>query len=320
MENNTERRYLISIDGGGSKTGVCVYDCIQRTRRSTVSGGGNYKTHGIEAVRERIQTSLHELIPESCDIPAVTVFLVMGLSGCDSPQDIDIYTKIMDDMGFSPERMFICNDAELIFHANSDVPGICIVAGTGTIALAFTELGKTYRAGGWGAPISDEGSGYWIGAEMIRNYLSWIDGLGSYNEFFRKFPETIRCDSDEEAAAVLACLDPAKVAEWAKPVFDSAAENKLCQDIIEKAAEKAAALAVSVYHKSIFVNCRDLSIVESGGLFNNERYEKAFRKSLSEMLPIQNYHFLHSEGIPAEDGIRLAGKMANNLVTTQSCD
>ncbi len=320
MGDKTERRYLISIDGGGSKTGVCVYDCIQRTRRSTVSGGGNYKTHGIEAVREHILTCLHELMPESEDIPAETVFIVMGISGCDSPQDIDVYTKIMSDMGFSSNRMFICNDAELIFHANSDVPGICIVAGTGTIALAFTGTGKTYRAGGWGAPISDEGSGYWIGAEMIRNYLNWIDGIGSYNDFFRKFPETIRCNSDEEAAAVLACLDPAKVAEWAKPVFDSVSENKLCQKIIEKAAEKAAVLTSSVYLRGDFFSCRDLSIVESGGLFQNEHYENYFRKSLSEILPIQNYHFIHSEGIPAEDGIRLAGKMANNLVTTQSCD
>ena len=320
MDHNEKRRYLISIDGGGTKTGICVYDCVTDDLRSDVFGGGNYKTHGINTVRDRILNGLREMIPGSDDIPGSAIFLVMGLSGCDSPQDSEVYSGMMQSIGFSPERMYICNDSEMIFRSNADVPGICVVAGTGTISLAFTEDGKTYRAGGWGAPISDEGSGYWIGAEMIRKYLSWIDGTGMYNDFFRKFPAALRCGTDEEAAAALASMNPALVAEWAKPVFESAPENELCRKIIRDAAEMTAVLTESVYRKSGFIACNDICIVESGGLFYNEQYTHDFRQRLFDILPAANYHFLRSDGIPAEDGIRLAKKMAEGPVTTQSRD
>ena len=67
METNGERRYLISIDGGGTKTGVCIRDCVLETVISRVIGGGNYKTHGIETVRERIQSCLREMLPDTED-------------------------------------------------------------------------------------------------------------------------------------------------------------------------------------------------------------------------------------------------------------
>ena len=48
--------------------------------------------------------------------------------------------------------------------------GGVIIAGTGAVAWAVIE-GKTYRIGGWGLPISDEGSGAWIGSEALRRVL-----------------------------------------------------------------------------------------------------------------------------------------------------
>ncbi len=320
MDTNGLREYLISIDGGGTKTGICIYDCARETGISRVIGGGNYKTHGIDTVRERIGGCLRDMLPDVGDIPGSTRFLVMGLSGCDSSRDFDIYEDMMRTIGFLPERMMICNDSEMIFRSITDAPGICTVAGTGTIALAFTKSGEVHRSGGWGAPISDEGSGYWIGAEITEKYLNWIDGIGEYNDFFPLFRKTLACGSDEEAAALLASMSPSQIAEWARPVFDAASENSLCRKIIVSAAEKTAALTASAYRKAKFDPEDQLSIVESGGLFNNELYENSFRKALLAMLPASDFRFLRSDGIPAEDGIRLAKKMANDLVSTQSGD
>ena len=314
------KRYLISIDGGGTNTGVCIYDRFRNISRSRVIGGGNYKTHGIEMVRKRIHTCLRNMLPEVEDIPASTHFLVMGLSGCDSQQDLDIYADMMRGIGFRQEQMMICNDSEMIFRSVTDAPGICTVAGTGTIALAFGIDGKVRRSGGWGAPISDEGSGYWIGAQITRKYLSWVDGLGEYNEFFPRFREVLECGSDEEAAALLAAMSPAEIADWARPVFEAAPENSMCMEVIRSGAEKTAALTASVWHKAGFTADDHLFIVESGSLFKNELYENCFRDALLALLPDADYQFLRSEGLPAEDGIRLAMKMADDLVTTQSED
>ena len=318
MTANSEKHYLISIDGGGTNTGICVYDRTCGKLRSGVFGGGNYKTHGIDTVRERILRGLRDILPDAEDIPAVTLFLVMGLSGCDSPRDLEVYSNMMQAAGFAPEQMLICNDSEMIFRSVSDGPGICTVAGTGTIALAFAKDGSVYRSGGWGAPISDEGSGYWIGAEIVRSYLSWVDGIGEYNDFFPAFRKTLGCESDEDSAARLAALNPPQVAEWAMPVFEKASENELCRKIIGSAAEKTADLTASACRKAGFSAEDDLCIVESGSLFKNDLYENRFREALRAMLPEAGLQFLQPAGLPAEDGIRLAMKMADVMVSTQS--
>ncbi len=58
-------------------------------------------------------------------------------------------------------------------HGQRD--GGVIVAGTGTVGWAILR-GQTHRVGGWGLPISDEGSGAWLGGEALRRVLWALDG------------------------------------------------------------------------------------------------------------------------------------------------
>jgi len=68
--------------------------------------------------------------------------------------------------------------------------GGVIVAGTGTIGWAVVR-GRHHRIGGWGLPISDEGSGAWLGGEAIRRVLWAHDGriawTGLLTSLFDKF-------------------------------------------------------------------------------------------------------------------------------------
>ena len=105
-------------------------------------------------------------------------------------------------------------------------------------------------------------------------------------------------------------MSPAQIAEWAMPVFAAAPGNELCMKIIEGAAEKTAMLTASVFRKGGFSCGEALDIAESGSLFKNGIFESSFQKRLTGMLPEGNYRFHRFDGTPAEDGIRLAMKMA----------
>ncbi len=48
-------------------------------------------------------------------------------------------------------------------------PGILVLSGTGSIALARDGRGKLQRAGGWGQLLGDAGSGFWIGRRALRD-------------------------------------------------------------------------------------------------------------------------------------------------------
>lgn len=67
-------------------------------------------------------------------------------------------------------------------HGQRD--GGVIVAGTGTVGWAILR-GQTHRVGGWGLPISDEGSGAWLGGEALRRVLWALDGRIARTELLR---------------------------------------------------------------------------------------------------------------------------------------
>ena len=59
--------------------------------------------------------------------------------------------------------MYLCNDGEtLLVGALEATEGYCLIAGTGSLALARDREGRTARAGGLGYMLGDEGSALWI--------------------------------------------------------------------------------------------------------------------------------------------------------------
>jgi glucosamine kinase len=71
--------------------------------------------------------------------------------------------------------------------------GGIIVIGTGTIGWAELD-GRQYRVGGWGWPISDEGSGAWLGCEALRRTLWAHDGRIAWTPLLRSLLARFRSD------------------------------------------------------------------------------------------------------------------------------
>ena len=68
--------------------------------------------------------------------------------------------------------------------AHGERDGAIIIAGTGTVGWAVLK-GQPYRIGGWGLPVSDAGSGAWIGIEALRRVLWARDGRRSWTPLLR---------------------------------------------------------------------------------------------------------------------------------------
>jgi glucosamine kinase len=88
-------------------------------------------------------------------------------------------------------RTIIVTDAEAAcIGAHPDGEGAVIVIGTGSIGWAIVG-GRRHRIGGWGIPASDEGSGAWLGLEVLRRVL-WahdrrLDWSPLLTEVFARF-------------------------------------------------------------------------------------------------------------------------------------
>lgn len=303
-------KFLVSFDGGGTKTEICLYDLRKDRSVCGVFGGSNYKALGLEVVRNNLLHGLKEICEKCSAASEDIVQCLMGISGCDTDEDLKVYKKIMQGSGIPASRVLILNDSEMIFRSLATEPGLCIVGGTGSIVLGFPINQEKIRAGGWGAPISDQGSGYWIGAELIRRYLDWVDGVGIWDSFFQIIETRWSICDTFHTASRLACLDTNQVASLAKDVMDAAADgNALCQRVVDQAAKIIAKLSAAVYHKLEVERGKVVSIVEVGSLFRDPSFEKKVQKNIQELTGITDLRFLNAVEAPAKSGIIYAKKL-----------
>ena len=304
-------KYYIAVDGGGSKTAFCALSIQAGTIRTTYAGKSNYKTTETDLERTNILEGFQALFAE-CGFAADRVQgLTMGMSGCDTPEDFAHYWDIALETGIPKERIYLCNDSELAFYAGGTPPGLCMIAGTGSVSTGITKDGRKARSGGWGFPISDEGSGAWIGSHALSAALRYADGYAPFDPLFEELRSALGAQAFEELPHILPQLNVTDIADKARIVMDMAdkSTNAFAAELVAKAAGLAAQIAASVYFKLDFAQESCVDVVMAGSLFKSTAYLNAFQKAFCETIQGENVSFLKEVKSPVLGGIALAKQM-----------
>ncbi len=99
------------------------------------------------------------------DLPSLAV----ASAGVWTRQERDRLRRKLSDHA---RRVLVTSDVEAAYHGALDErPGIILIAGTGSIALARGMNGRGIRRGGHGPVHGDEGSAYWIGRAALDSGL-----------------------------------------------------------------------------------------------------------------------------------------------------
>jgi N-acetylglucosamine kinase-like BadF-type ATPase len=108
------------------------------------------------------------------DLPVTGLWA--GIAGAGTEPTRSVVEVALREAGLS-SLTAVGADAEAAFHdAFPSGPGILLISGTGSIALARGANGSRVRVGGWGVPLGDEGSGYGIGVSALRALARAEDG------------------------------------------------------------------------------------------------------------------------------------------------
>ncbi|KDR75726.1 hypothetical protein GALMADRAFT_248382 [Galerina marginata CBS 339.88] len=182
----------LCVDCGGTKTSAVIADAAG-TIVGRGSGGPSNITYltpqsFILAIKEAVATALKTALPSSSstDLPppaGETPFAAgwFGISGADSPAAIAKIAQPLSDLLGLPlgPKLVIANDTHLLaapVRMHSDVThAVAVIAGTGSIAVSFREvegrIEELGRVGGWGWILGDEGGGFDVGREALRQVL-----------------------------------------------------------------------------------------------------------------------------------------------------
>jgi N-acetylglucosamine kinase-like BadF-type ATPase len=235
------KKYLLSIDGGGTKTIGVISDENGEILKVKKTGSCSREVVGIEGEKEVI-ISLIKKILEETKVEKID-YAVFGLTGVDLPEDVERVENFIKDL--RQIKNFLVENDSLIAWAASTLgkPGIVVSAGTGTIAFGINKNGDRMRSSGWGWLVGDEGSGFDIGRKGIISALKYLDGRGEETILLNLIPEKMQLPSIIDV--VLKIYEPsfpkAKIAEIAPVVIEAAKiGDRVAKRILENAGKDLA--------------------------------------------------------------------------------
>jgi glucosamine kinase len=172
------KRYVLGIDGGGTKTQALIADEEGHVQGWGKGGPSNYDDVGTEKAKAGIAEAVR-MAHQQADLPEMpfaSVFL--GMAGVVSEKDRAVIRTIARQLNLADDQHIdIDHDCRIALAGGlSGRPGIVLIAGTGSSCYGQNAAGESWIAGGWGHLISDEGSSYWLGIQAMRCAVASSDG------------------------------------------------------------------------------------------------------------------------------------------------
>ncbi len=172
--------YCLGVDGGGTQTTSWLADEGGRILARCCAGPSNPLKVGSRGAQQAILQAVTRALRRARLTPTTFDGVCVGLAGVDRSQ---VHRPLLRWLRKAVRARFhlLTTDAAIALHAAfGHSPGILVISGTGSIACARDKSGKMVRAGGWGIPFDDAGSGYDLGRKAVAAALRDFDGRGPH--------------------------------------------------------------------------------------------------------------------------------------------
>jgi N-acetylglucosamine kinase-like BadF-type ATPase len=172
-QRREDARYLLGIDGGATKTLAAVLDIERGSLHVGRAGPSNEDAVGAKAAVQALLDAAGGALDGAGISEQDLAAAVAAVAGTDTAS---VTRHVHNARG---ESWIVVNDVVGAWAtATGGGPGVAAIAGTGSNVFGVGSDGRSWRTGGWGHLLGDEGSGYWLGIESIRAALHDRDASG----------------------------------------------------------------------------------------------------------------------------------------------
>ena len=279
---------IFSIDGGGTKTHLAVFDTLGHLLFESIGLGCNHQSLGVDTYKHVIK----ELIDQALNHLNITMdhitYMHLGISGADLPEDFDRLNKatkeIIGDVKFTVE-----NDAWLILRSGltSDYGAVCI-CGTGANALAIGKDGRKGTLRSLGFTLGTYGGGLDIAREALHYAFRAEELTYKYTKLMDEIPPLLGVNKMEDVVSLLypkSMIDRKKLGQITGLTFKLAVEGDLVSQEIVKRIGMFLGYQTAGVIKQIGCENAEIPVVIGGRVF-----EEGSQHFIDEML-----HYLKLE-------------------------
>lgn len=272
---------IVGIDAGATSTRCLVVDengCVLGY------GLGGPSNHTAARLQKALDTVFSQAFPKE-KRPFVES-LCLGRAGSLPKELVENIVRHYVQTKF----MHICGDMKIAFWgATLGYPGILIYAGTGSNTYGIDEKGNEVQVGGWGYIIDDEGSGYDIGRQALKQVFRAEDGRSPPTVLREKILAYFNCATLAELLKKVYQnngLPRSEIAALSKIVAEAAEEgDQIAQEILAKAG-RALAYMVIVALRRLHKDDQSFPVYPAGGVFRAGSYILApFKEELLRSCP-----------------------------------
>lgn len=269
------KKYVIAVDGGGTKTVGTLADLNGEVLNYKVCGASNPNDIGEEASAKMIASLVRRLADES-DGWITAVYA--GISGAVGHEKV-IKRAILRACPDTTVR--VESDVYNLFGllpGDPDRDAAAIICGTGSVCFVRKD-GELHRIGGWGYLLDTNGGAYSVGRDGLEAALRQADGRGEKTALYERSCAYLG-DAPENCIGKIYAGGKPFIAGFAPEVFRAAEKN-------DRIASRIVSDAVGVIKEYVDIAKKILGkdkidCIVGGGMMN----DPLMKKELSEYVGV----------------------------------
>jgi len=280
-------RYVIGIDGGGTKTVCAIADENGKILNVKAGNGTNHQLCGFETAIKRLVRLITKTL-ETTRLSLVDIRCIyLGLSGADFDSDVK---KLEDAIrsNFPDMRIKVVNDIMLAFateiHEGWGAVSIC---GTGHNAAVITPEGKVFGILALKEMLGNWGGGRHLADQAMHRAFRSFQKTGAYTRLEEFLPEICGVKDMNELAYAIYSSNYKYHYRFPIPslVFQLAEEGDIvCRQLIHNMGVEMAEIMKGLLNKANFSE-KTVPIALGGSLFcceNNTLLINSYREGLAD--------------------------------------
>jgi len=303
-------KYVIGIDGGGTKTMYALADETGRLLLKYRNGCTNHYLSGMDRTVERLQAGIRSLVElSSIDVSEIQ-HIHMALAGIDTPQDRDQLEDALKGTFLSSIPHTIENDLWIAFFAQaSETHGAISICGTGHNTGVLLKDGRRVCIQANRYPLGNCGGGRMLAdAALNAAYLSH-EHTGEKTLLEMCVAPCCECETLEELAKRV--MDSHYTYQYAYPLpqlleeVANQGDQVACAILAEYGRKQAEMTGRLVTHMGMGEEA--LPVVLAGSIYcksTNQELIQAYREELSKYCP--DAHILILDREPVEGAVLCA--------------
>ncbi len=300
---DSDKTYLLGIDGGGTKTLLSLTESDGTPIRQVSTDCSNPNDIGIDRARDILKKGIYDVC---ADIPFSSVVCFAGIAGCTSGGMQKHFDEFFQSFGFLAFKTDTDN-ANIIAAGLGENNGITLILGTGVCSFLWKN-GERTQVGGRGYFIDNGGSAFDIGRDALITYYREKDGCGKKSEITRLMDEA-GFKSLQDLLFHIYDKGKKYVASFAPFVYKAAQlEDKVAHEIIKRNMENAAVFVLANAKK---LSQKKIPLILAGGLTKDELTISYLKSALDEKY---DFDIIKLDCEPVEGAVHLAKKMHKEII------